>query len=126
MELRVIKNVTDNEWNKLVVDTYSRPYNLQQQNGCMDRQTIEIEVPSEATNDSKMHKELPYRECSEVMGVQFETWLKADPEVQVGEYDWETELWWQRNFYPDLRTVANDLYERGLIEEGIYSIKIDW
>ncbi len=42
------------------------------------------------------------------------------------EDDWEINLFCERNFYPDLHTIANDLYERGLIEAGEYVINIDW
>lgn len=35
-------------------------------------------------------------------------------------------LFWMRSFYPNIQTVANDLYKQGLIEAGDYSIKIDW
>lgn len=35
-------------------------------------------------------------------------------------------MWWVRNFYPDVNMVANDLYEKGLLEAGEYLINIDW
>jgi hypothetical protein len=35
-------------------------------------------------------------------------------------------MFWERNFYPDTYTVANDLYDKGLIEAGDYIINIDW
>ena len=28
--------------------------------------------------------------------------------------------------YPNLEMVVNDLYEKGLLEEGTYEIDIDW
>lgn len=34
-------------------------------------------------------------------------------------------LFWERNFYPDINTLANDLYKKGLIKKGEYLIVID-
>ena len=75
-----------------------------------------------------MHDEIPEIINDEIMGVKFKTWLERDPKQPVGEdkKDWEIELFWERNFYPDIYTVANDLYEKGLIEGGEYLINIDW
>lgn len=36
------------------------------------------------------------------------------------------ELFWKRNFYPCLQSVANDLHKKGLVESGEYLIEIDW
>jgi hypothetical protein len=62
------------------------------------------------------------------MGVKFHKWLERDPNEPVGNVTNKTsiELWWERNFYPDIETVANDLYNNGLIEAGNYVINIDW
>jgi hypothetical protein len=35
-------------------------------------------------------------------------------------------MWWDRNFYPNLQMVANDLHEKGLLAAGDYIISIDW
>ena len=39
---------------------------------------------------------------------------------------WLIDLWWKRNFYPDIEMVANDLHAKGLLEAGEYAIDIDW
>ena len=62
------------------------------------------------------------------MGVNFKSWLKRDPKKKVG-IDGSTcsiGLFWDRNFYPDIHEVANDLHKKGLIEAGDYVIDIDW
>jgi len=62
------------------------------------------------------------------MGVKFHNWLERDPKQPVGDdaTDWTIELFWERNFYPDVQMVANDLHSKGLIEAGDYIINIDW
>jgi len=35
-------------------------------------------------------------------------------------------MWWERNFYPDVEMIANDLHKRGILEAGEYVIDIDW
>lgn len=61
------------------------------------------------------------------MGVKFETWLARDPKQSVDGDDtgWMINLFWDRNFYPDIYTLANDMYEKGVIEKGEYLIKIE-
>ena len=39
---------------------------------------------------------------------------------------WAIDLWWERNFYPNIQMVANDLHSKGLLEAGEYTINIDW
>lgn len=64
------------------------------------------------------------------MGVSFETWLNTSVEDTVKclnpSYDWENILFWERNFYPHISRVINDLHDKGLIEAGEYQIRIDW
>jgi len=62
------------------------------------------------------------------MGVSFKAWLARDPKQKLEgqEYDYELSLWWDRNFYPDVQMVANDLHAKGLLESGEYLIDIDW
>lgn len=75
-----------------------------------------------------MHDKIPEKINGDIMGVKFDVWLKRDPKQPVGNEKeaWSIGLFWERNFYPDIHTVANNLYERGLIEAGDYSIDIDW
>ncbi len=119
------------EWDKVVEDTYGKPYSLQQQAGCQDRGTINITIPSQA-DDSMMNDYIPEEVNGEVMGVKFSVWLARDPKQPLrghgndGEIEWMIRMFWERNFYPDLQMVANDLCNKGLIETGEYSINIDW
>jgi hypothetical protein len=133
MKLKTEKtNVVEvSDWDKLVKDTYKRPYSLQQQDGCMDRGHVTFTVPSieDAEEfDSYMHDEIPEKVNGNEMGVKFAVWLQRDPKMLSGEIKsrWENNLFWERNFYPNLSTVANDLYNKGLLEAGEYLIDIDW
>ena len=128
MKIRSLKVIDVRDWNDFVKSTYGRPYHFQQQEGCMNRQMFEFDVPDEAsdfTNDT-----VPEVVNHSDMGVSFAAWLARDPEAPLGGPDGRTdyglELWWHRNFYPDIQTVINDLHAKGLIEAGHYAIDIDW
>ncbi|MNY78275.1 hypothetical protein D3C86_2184560 [compost metagenome] len=64
------------------------------------------------------------------MGVSFRAWLERDPNQKIPnphQFSFDgTELWWERNFYPDAQMVLNDLHQKGLIAAGEYVIDIDW
>ena len=51
MKVETKKVISVQEWNKIVVKTYGRPYNFQQQDGCQDRGLVRITVPDEETYD---------------------------------------------------------------------------
>lgn len=122
-----VKVIELSEWDKLVSETYGKPYSFQQQNGCQSRGFFDITIPSEYMEDEDMNDVIPEIINGEEMGVKFSKWLERDPKQPVGgKTDYCLDLWWGRNFYPDIYTVANDLHKRGLIEAGEYSIKIDW
>jgi hypothetical protein len=104
------KLIEVNDWDKLVTKTYKRPYCFQQQGGCQSRGVFSLTVPSKYTCDKDMHDSIP----EEVNG------------DEKCEEQWEIDLFWTRNFYPDIHTVANDLYKKGLLEKGEYAINIDW
>lgn len=78
--------------------------------------------------DDEMHDEIPEKINGNVMGVKFEVWLERNPEEWNGEEEDKNylDLFWERNFYPDFGTLVNDLHKRGLIEEGEYTLGIDW
>ena len=123
------KNVIEvSEWDALVVKTYGRPYNLQQQDGCSGRGTQEIKVPADASDfeNTSLPEEVNHAE----MGVSFAAWLARDPKQKLSNPDDQAEyclrLWWERNFYPDLQMVANDLHAKGLLKAGKHTILIDW
>lgn len=114
------------DWDQLVMDTYGRHYSFQQQDGCKERQRVYIKVPcSEFDFDAE---EIPEVVNHEEMGVSFKSWLARDPKqpLKNQKYDFELELWWRRNFYPDVQMIANDLHAKGIIPAGEYTIDIDW
>lgn len=126
MKIRTEKVIDVDEWDKLVKKTYGRPYSFQQQGGCQDRGVFYITVPDEA-NDCE-EDIVPEIVNHEEMGVSFSAWLKRDPKTPLanGSTDYSLDLWWDRNFYPDIQMVANDLHNKGLLEAGEYTINIDW
>jgi hypothetical protein len=127
IKVKNVKTIEVFDWDKLVSDTYGKPYSFQQQDGCQSRGIFHLTIPSEYTGDDEMNDEIPEIINGETMGVKFEKWLERDPNQPVaGRTDYGVGLWWDRNFYPDIHTVANDLHKRGLIEAGEYSIEIDW
>ena len=124
MKIKKINMIEVGDWDKLVQNTYKRPYSFQQQNDCQDRGTVNITIPSQGTNDDDMHDSIPEEINGEKMGVKFEKWLARDPKEWNGKKEdaMFVGIFWERNFYPDLQTVANDLYKKGLIEAGKYTI----
>lgn len=123
-----IKIVELNEWDKFVQKIYGKPYSFQQQDGCQPRGIYRLTVPSNNSIDNEMHDSIPEKVNGDKMGVKFNVWLKRDSKqpIKNQKYDWELILFWKRNFYPNIDTVANDLYNKGLIEKGEYIINIDW
>lgn len=126
MKIRTEKVIELAEWDALVIKTYGRPYSFQQQDGCKQRGSFRFSVPAPA-NDFAVET-VPEIVNHEQMGVSFAAWLHRDPKKPLPgqEYDYELGLWWERNFYPDVQMVANDLHYRGLLEAGDYTIDIDW
>ena len=125
------KKVIDcSDWDDLVEQTYEKPYCFQQQEGCQSRGTVDLTIPADA-NDDGFHDSIREVVNGDEMGIKFDVWLARDPKEPLkdekdGHVDWMIGLFWQRNFYPDLHTVANDLHKKGLIEAGSYVINIDW
>ena len=126
MKIKNTKTITVQDWNDCVVDAYGRPYNFQQQDDCHERGTLHLTVPCAAYDFE--NETIPETDSENTMGVSFNAWLARDPKKKLKnqEYDWELELWWERNFYPNIQMVANDLHNRGLLEVGEYVIEIDW
>lgn len=117
------------DWDEFVIATYNRPYSFQQQDGCKEHQRVYLQVPG-YTEDFK-NDTVPEKVNHPKMGVSFAAWLARDPEQKLktkDEWDRENglELWWERNFYPNVQMIANDLHSRGLLEAGEYTIDIDW
>ena len=118
------------DWDDLVSETYNKPYSFQQQNGCKERQRVGITVPVEHPYDYKNTK-IPYKINGDKMGVSFETWLNTteeDIKEQFPDRDdrMSLDIFWDRNFYPHVDMIINDLHSKGLLEAGEYEIDIDW
>jgi hypothetical protein len=132
MKFRPEKVVDVQDWDKLVSETYGKVYSFQQQNGCMDRGVHRLTVPSKEDWDDDMHDEIPEIVNGPEEGIKFAKWLERDPKQPLKDEkenrhdQWAIDLWWDRNFYPCLETVANDLHRKGLLEAGEYLINIDW
>lgn len=134
MKKRTETVVDYKEWDALVEKTYGKPYSFQQQDGCRNRGTFSFTVPDNALNEEEMNESVPEVVNHGEMGVKFEKWLARNPKRPLAgdtEHDgrndkWSIDLWWERNFYPDIQTVANDLHKKGLLEAGSYMIVIDW
>ena len=127
MEIKTVKIVEVQEWDDLVQETYQRPYNFQQQDGCKERGLVYISIPAEIA-DYKNDAIVEVVNGSE-MGVSFKAWLERDPEEPMKDEEDPTrwlELFWERNFYPSVNMIINDLHERGLLDAGELAIDIDW
>lgn len=122
------KVISVQDWDSLVRKTYGRPYSFQQQDGCKDRGIHKITIPDGA--DDYENESIPEIVNGEEMGVTFAAWLARDPKQTLNgkgsQEIWSLDLWWTRNFYPDVQMIANDLHAKGLIPEGDYVIEIDW
>lgn len=119
------------DWDQLVQDTYGRPYSFQQQDGCKERQRVRIFVPDEEAEGYDFENDtVPETVNHKERGVSFKAWLARDPKQKLNAEDWDSEhalsMWWERNFYPTVEMIANDLHARGLLDAGEYSIDIDW
>jgi hypothetical protein len=121
-----IVTIDCNELDRVVRETYKRPYNFQQQDGCKSRGKTYITIPSEGCdykNDT-----VPEIVNGEEMGVSFAAWLARDPKQPLSgrSESYALPLWWERNFYPSVDMILDDLYSKGLINAGEYYIDIDW
>lgn len=146
IEVKNVKMINSRDWDGLVKKTYGKPYNFQQQGGCKPIGIVEITIPDESY-DEEMNDKIPEIVNNVEMGVKFDVWLKRDPneplnpskeelkdyvfgfseeeEIEYNHDKFNINLFWQRNFYPDLQTIANDLCKKGLIDAGEYIINID-
>ena len=128
MKVKNVKIIEVSDWDELVSKTYGRKYSFQQQDDCKDRGVEHIRVscqPQDYENDT-----VPEIVNCKEMGVSFKAWLERDPKQKLTNPDDQEQycldLWWERNFYPHVSMIINDLHKRGLLEEGEYSIEIDW
>jgi hypothetical protein len=136
MKIKTVKMIEADDWDALVRKTYGKPYKFQQQEGCRQRGIFRLAIPSVYTDDDRMYDSIPFVINGKKMGVKFDIWLKTSIEEVNNKlpekYPGQNEMFWERNFYPDTLTLANDLYKRGLlgtsdfIPAGEYVINIDW
>lgn len=126
MKIKTEKVIEVQEWDDVVKKTYGKPYAFQQQDGCKNRGGFSLAVPDEA--EDYENETVPEIVNGEKMGVSFAAWLKRNPKIPLpdGEAKWEIDLWWERNFYPNIQMVANDLHAKKLLKAGEYTINIDW
>ena len=127
MNVKNVKMIDALDWDKLVTKTYKKPYTFQQQDGCKIRGVFEITIPVVYPHDYG-NDTVPEAVNHVEMGVSFRAWLERDPKkpVKTFEYAYQNVIWWERNFYPHIEILANDLYKKRLIEAGDYLINIDW
>lgn len=129
LKYSLVKTIDLNDWDQLVQETYGKPYSFQQQDGCQERGVVNITIPDNDWDwEEDMNDSIPEVINGKEMGVKFEVWLARDPKQPIPNQtqSYELELFWERNFYPHVQSVANDLYKKGLIEAGDYQINIDW
>ena len=126
LPIRDVKSVGVDDWDNLVKVTYGKPYSFQQQDGCRDRGTFYLSVPSDEDENFPEITPEQVSECG--YGVALSSWLNQEVGVPLGgaTSNWEIEMFWERNFYPSIYSVANDLHKRGLVDAGEYAIDIDW
>ncbi len=138
--------IEDRELDELVKETYGRIYCFQQQDGCKERGIYQFSVPVKYPEDYE-NDSIPEIINGEEMGVSFKAWLERDPNAPLNPSKEELEscayfyhedkeewckrethiqLFYLRNFYPNVDMIINDLHERGLLPEGDYLINIDW
>ena len=147
LEYKNVKLIDSYDLDKFIEKIYGKIYCFQQQDDCKNRGIEFINVPVDDPYDYK-NESIPEVINGKKMGVSFKAWLKRDinsslnptnEELQDSIYYWEKDnkkewcknkshisLFWQRNFYPSIDMIMNDLYEKGLIESGEYIINIDW
>lgn len=133
LRIQTVQMIEESDWSQFVSQVYGRRYRLQQQGGCYNRGVIPITVPSEYEYDDYPDTVLEIVNGPE-MGVNFEAWLARDPNAFIKQKEHDSfpdpigdrNLWWDRNFYPPLDVVADDLHKRGLLPAGEYYINIDW
>lgn len=131
MKITRVNSFTDSDFSKLVQETYNRPYEYQQQDGCKQRGVESFKVPNNDPCDYS-NSTVEERVNGNVYGVSFKAWLERDPDQKLNDAEdpWDREhgnlLFWYRNFYPHIDMLLNDLYDKGKIPEGEYQLVIDW
>lgn len=131
LKTKTVKLISVRDWDKFVSNIYGKPYLFQQQDGCKERGNYKFSVPDTYENEFDYgNKSIPFEVNGDEdeMGVSFQTWLNTSPKDTLKHFENEREnnLFWERNFYPDVSMIVNDLHSKGILEEGEYVIEIDW
>jgi len=126
LKIQTRKVIDSFNWDIVIKSVYGKHYCLQQQAGCRDRGAIHLTVP-EDTYDYE-NREIPDNINGTEMGINFKDWLARDNEQWNGDPEDKRflNMFWERNFYPDVQMVANDLHLKGILPSGEYYIEIDW
>ena len=122
LEYTPINKIEVNDWDEFVQKVYGKKYDFQQQDGCKDRGIYEFSVPLISIYDY-VNGEIPEEVNGIEAGVSFKAWLERTEPFFDGYRD---DLFWERNFYPSVDMIIDDLYKKGLIKEGKYFINIYW
>jgi hypothetical protein len=128
IKTRKLEMIDVDDWDDFIEKTYGRPYSFQQQDGCKERGIEYISVPCDP--EDYKNDTVPEKVNNPEMGVSFKAWLERDPTQKLFNKDDQEsyclDLWWDRNFYPHVSMIINDLHSKGLLEVGEYGIDIDW
>lgn len=128
LKTKTIQYIELQDWDEFVKEIYNRPYSFQQQEGCKARGTFNLTIPSPWADDYE-NDTIPEIINGDEMGVSLKAWLARDPEQHLNDTEsdhWCIDLFYARNFYPDIYTLANDMHEKGHLPAGEYVINIDW
>lgn len=129
LRINTVKTILARDWNSFVTEVYGRPYNFQQQDGCRHRGAYELSVHNEYDPefDAGYDRDTIKEDVNTTeMCVSLKGWLARNPEQPLPDQrdNYELKLWWERNFYPDVEVLAQDLYHRNLLPAGEYLILI--
>lgn len=119
MSIRVqdVKLIHESELSKRVAEMFERPYQLQQQGDMLGQDSVVIaDVPAEPEFDLDLPSFLEWSTRD----------VNLEPPGESWHYPWQRELWWHREFYPDLQEVLNELHRLGELPEGKYAIHVWW
>ena len=110
LKYNLIRQVSDTDFDNLVMETYGKSYAIQQQEGCRDRGVIYISVPPLYDINVNEYPDTIEQAIDEDMyGVRWEDWLAVNPnDERLGEEDWEREMALQRNVYPPMHDLINE------------------
>jgi hypothetical protein len=69
IKVQTKKVISLQDWDRLVEETYGKPYSFQQQDGCKERQRVTINVPAEPCDYE--NDNIPEEVNGDEMGVSF-------------------------------------------------------